>query len=164
MFRSNPADGQQMRNDWSGEVGYEIVPRQALTVSALGRAVPGGQTALKARPPPSTRRHPFVWRKGVLNGYSSTNAGAGAGALPRWHFDMLADAQRSSAYEAAIGRAVESLLKSKKREALYDNFYSAEKGVSGLPCNIRMEGGQSLVIGGSSPCKFEGKGVSDLPL
>ena len=72
MFRSNPADGQQMRNDWSGEVGYEIVPRQALTVSALGRAVPGGQTALKARPPPSTRRHPFVWRKGVLNGYSST--------------------------------------------------------------------------------------------
>ena len=52
MFHSNPADGQQMRNDWSGEVGYEIVPRQALTVSALGRAVPGGQTALKARPSP----------------------------------------------------------------------------------------------------------------
>ena len=25
-----------------------------------------------ARPPPSSRRYPFVWRNGVLDGYSST--------------------------------------------------------------------------------------------
>ena len=31
----------------------------------------GISSARMARPPPSTRRYPFVWRKGVLNGYSS---------------------------------------------------------------------------------------------
>ena len=30
--------------------------------------------------PLSTLGYPFVWVKGVLNGYSSTHAGAGAGA------------------------------------------------------------------------------------
>ena len=47
FFRSNPADGTEMRNDWVGEVGYQIVPKQAVTVTALGRAAPG-QAALKA--------------------------------------------------------------------------------------------------------------------
>ena len=47
FFGSNPADGTDMRNDWDGEVGYQIVPKQLLTVTALGRAV-HGKTALKA--------------------------------------------------------------------------------------------------------------------
>ena len=34
--------------------------------------------------------------------------------------------------------------------------------VSDLPCNIRREGGQSLVIGGSSLVILEGKGVQSL--
>jgi hypothetical protein len=48
-FRSNQAAGQQMRNDWTGEIGYEITPHQPLTVSALGRALPEGTGALKVR-------------------------------------------------------------------------------------------------------------------
>lgn len=47
-FTGNPADGSEMRNDWTGEVGYELTPKQPLTVSALGRAVPAGQATLKA--------------------------------------------------------------------------------------------------------------------
>jgi hypothetical protein len=42
VFRDNVASDQDMRNDWLGEVGYSVTPRQALTVSALGRAVPLG--------------------------------------------------------------------------------------------------------------------------
>ena len=39
-----------------------------------GSTVSGSQPedAAAARHPPSTRRYPFVWRKGVLSGYSST--------------------------------------------------------------------------------------------
>lgn len=47
FFGSNPADGTEMRNDYEGEVGYQIVPKSLLTVTALGRAV-HGQAALKA--------------------------------------------------------------------------------------------------------------------
>ena len=55
-FRSNQAAGQQMRNTWAGEIGYEITPRLPLTLSALGRALPEGAGALKVRL--ATRRAP----------------------------------------------------------------------------------------------------------
>jgi hypothetical protein len=47
-FLDNKAAGQQMRNDYTGEVGYEIKPYLPLTVSALGRALPEGAVAFKA--------------------------------------------------------------------------------------------------------------------
>jgi len=50
-FRSNKAAGQQTRNDFTGEVGYEITPHLPLTVSALGRALPEGAVTFKVRPP-----------------------------------------------------------------------------------------------------------------
>jgi len=43
---SKPAYGKEMRNDWAGEVGYSITPKQPLTVTALGRAVPVGTSAV----------------------------------------------------------------------------------------------------------------------
>lgn len=46
-FRVNKAAGQQMRNNYNGEVGYQITPRTPLTVLALGRALPAGAVSLK---------------------------------------------------------------------------------------------------------------------
>jgi hypothetical protein len=48
FFTANHDAGTQMRNDWDGEVGYQVTPTVDLTVSALGRAVPNGKGALQA--------------------------------------------------------------------------------------------------------------------
>ena len=54
----------------------------------------------QARPPPSTRRYPFVWRKGVLNGYSSTRVSLWDslmfGRVSRWYSLMFGRVRYSS--------------------------------------------------------------------
>ena len=55
----------------SGQMFKHVCPGGRTTVLVLELA-PEITVEHWARPPPSTRRYPFVWRKGVLNGYSST--------------------------------------------------------------------------------------------
>ena len=59
------------------EAGVRVLAAEARALAphdAAGNASNASSNAsdAPARPPPSTRRYPFVWRKGLLNGYSST--------------------------------------------------------------------------------------------
>lgn len=74
FFARYQADGIEMRNDWDGEVGYMIIPRSTITVSALGRPVAHGQAKLKA--PAAVN----VWSVKTHKKIATANVGPAAGA------------------------------------------------------------------------------------
>ena len=100
------------------------------------RATAGAAAATIATPP--------GWR-------SAAAAAAAAAADGRWA------AWKAEHMQQFDGRSGED---DRRRRIFEQNHALVE--VSGLPCNIRREGGQSLVIGGPSLAMFEGNACNPL--
>ena len=102
---------------------------------------------------PLKKRGEGLFRRTLSALSGSPRAGDGAGGEVK---PAYAEHHQLTDKERALLNSYESL----DYDICYNRVHKAESEettVSALPCNIRREGGQSLVIGGSSLVTSEGK-------
>ena len=98
----------------------------------------------------------FLWGQAFESAPRAAGAGEAAAPAPPPAAAESASAAALGALRSEVAAAQDAM------RAELEGEVSSAAAVSGLPCNIRREGGRSLVNWRAIPCNIRSKGVSSL--